>query len=313
MAATRREGPGGGEWVVGPGEVGWRLDAFVAAALGTSRSRARTLLGRGAIRLEGRPVELGAKGTALREGQRVSAEGLPEPRQERPVPEPERSLQILAEGPGWLAVEKPPGVPVHPLAPEETGTVLNALVARRPGIFGVGEGGLRSGVVHRLDVETSGVLLFATEPGSWQRLRRGFRRHRVRKTYRALVHGHLEGAGELRLALQVARHRPARVRVVEPGAPDYGRTRPTRLGWRALIRLHSATLVEVRPVTGFLHQVRASLAWLGHPLLGDPTYGGERSPWAPRHLLHASHLAFGPVQAASPDPEDFRQALRRLG
>ena len=99
-------------------------------------------------------------------------------------------------------------MPVHPYRADEAGTLLGALVARRPQVVGVGEGGLRSGVVHRLDVDTSGVVLLATEQRSWQRLRAAFRSGAVEKRYRALVLGRLAGAGELALDLVVARHRP---------------------------------------------------------------------------------------------------------
>jgi len=214
---------------------------------------------------------------------------------------------VLGEGEGWIALDKPAGVPVHPLAPGERGTLLNALVARHPEVTGIGEGGLRSGVVHRLDVDTSGVLLFALEELRWLDLRDAFRSHRVAKTYRALVHGRLAGEGELVLHLAVVRHRPARVGVVAPGD---GRSRRTELRWRSLELFESATLVEVSPRTGFLHQIRASLAHLGHPLLGDVAYGAPPGE-ARRHLLHAAKVAVEEVVAASPDAEDFADALSR--
>jgi 23S rRNA pseudouridine1911/1915/1917 synthase len=226
-----------------------------------------------------------------------------------PLAQPELALRVLARGPGWIAIDKPAGMPVHPLDPAETGTALNFVVARFPEIAGVGEAGLRSGVVHRLDVDTSGALLFATEQGRWEQLRGGFRAHRVEKIYRALVHGHLTGGGELVLHLAVAQHRPARVRVVEAGD---ARSRRTAMRWSALEQLRDATLVEARPATGFLHQIRASFAHLGHPVLGDAAYGAPPSPLAPRHLLHAAYVGYRDVEAESPDAEDFAAALAAL-
>lgn len=308
---------------MGAPDTGTRLDVWLAESLGTSRAEARRLLARGAVAVGGRPVGPAAKGSRVAAGERVVVRAWTPPASRRPVPEPAAPLRLLAEGSGWVAVEKPPGVPVHPLAPGEGGTVLNALAARHPEVLGVGEGGLRSGVVHRLDVETSGVLLFATERGRFERLRRAFRQHRMRKRYRALVAGALSGEGALALELAVARHRPARVRVVPPDDPERGRrTRRTTLAWRALEALPGATLVEVRPVTGFLHQVRVSLAYLGHPVLGDAAYGG--APLAslpaplpaelpvPRLLLHAAGVAGAGVRAESPDPPDLVEALERL-
>ena len=308
----------GHELIVDAREAGLRLDQLVALLLGASRAEARRTLGRGGVAVDGRSVRMNDKGTPLDEGQRLTVEAFTPPAEQRPIPEPSAALEIVAEGEGWLAVDKPAGSAVHPLSEQETGTVLGALCARYPEIVGVGEGGLRSGVVHRLDVDTSGVLLFATDADRWHQLRTAFRKHRVHKTYRALVHGQLgregEGKGELALHLAVARHRPARVRVVGEADADFGRrTRLTRLSWRALRHGVDATLVEVKPRTGFLHQIRVSLAHLGHPVIGDAAYGAPSSPGARRHLLHASRVEYADVRAAAGDAEDFAAALARLG
>jgi 23S rRNA pseudouridine1911/1915/1917 synthase len=294
---------------VTPDHAGARLDAFLADALRISRAEARRLLERGAVAVDERAAGLADKGAPLAAGQRVAVQRFAGRAQAEPIAQPELKLPVLARGPGWLAVAKPPGMPVHPLDPGETNTALNFVVAKHPEIVGVGEAGLRSGVVHRLDVDTSGALLFATEQGRWEQLRAGFRAHRVEKVYRALVHGDLRGEGELALHLAVAQHRPARVRVVT--ASD-ARSRHTRMTWRALEALRGATLVEARPATGFLHQIRASLAHLGHPVLGDSAYGAPPSPHTARHLLHAAFVSYRDVEASCPDPEDFASALARL-
>lgn len=295
-------------FLIREGEAGARLDVFLARVLPASRGQVRALLSAGGVRVDGSAVDLGAKGRILAVGQRV---GLAEPTlaaASTPEPEADAPLTVLAQGEGWLAVDKPAGTPVHPLAPGERGTLLNALVARHPEVTGIGEGGLRSGVVHRLDVHTSGVLLFATEELRWQALREAFRSHRVQKRYRALVHGRLEGQGKLVLPLAVVRHRPARVGVVEPGD---GRSRRTELRWKSLRVFAEHTLVEVAPRTGFLHQIRASLAHLGHPLVGDVAYGAPEGG-AARHLLHAARVAVDDVVAESPDAADLADALARL-
>lgn len=295
--------------VVSPERAGMRLDAFLADELRVSRAEARRLLARGAVALHGRTAGLGAKGEPVAAGQAIAVQRFPAREHAEPIAQPELALRILARGPGWVAVDKPAGMPVHPLEPDETGTALNFVVAKLPEIAGVGEAGLRSGVVHRLDVDTSGALLFATEQGRWEQLRGGFRTHRVEKVYRAIVHGRLTGGGELALQLAVAQHRPARVRVVDAGDP---RSRHTRMTWRALAQLRDATLVEARPLTGFLHQIRASLAHLGHPVLGDAAYGAPASPHAQRHLLHAARVVYRDVEAESPDAVDFAAALAAL-
>jgi 23S rRNA pseudouridine1911/1915/1917 synthase len=169
-------------------------------------------------------------------------------------------------------------------------------------------------VVHRLDVDTSGVLLFASEQEAWQRLRRAFQMRQVEKVYRALVCGRLEREGRAEVGLLLARHRPARVRVV--GARERERARGVRegiLSWRPLEVFDAASLVEVRPLTGFLHQIRAILAHRGFPLLGDRVYGDPGAAGAaPRQMLHAASLRFEEVAATSPDPPDFAALCAQL-
>ncbi len=297
---------------VRPDEIGRRLDAFLAERLALSRAESRRLLARGLVRIDGRAVSAAAKGLALRGGERVEIEGATRPEDERVAPEPEQALAVLARGPGWLVVDKPAGVPVHPLEPGERGTLFGAAIARHPEMHGVGEGALRSGVVHRLDVDTSGALLLATREDAWRRLRGAFRAHRVEKRYRAIASGEpADDEGHVALPLVVARHRPAFVRAANARERAGARICETR--WRVAERLRGAALLEVTTTTGFLHQVRATLAHLGHPLLGDRTYAppaGSRP--APRHMLHAATLRFEEIEAESPDPEDFRAVLDAL-
>ncbi len=295
-------------FAVEPAAAGVRLDAFLAASLGVSRAEARRLLARGAVRVDGRSRGAPEKGERLGTGARVEVEPFVPAAERRPAAEPELALRVLAEGPGWLVVDKPAGMPVHPLREDERGTALGFVAARHPEVVGVGEGGLRSGVVHRLDLETSGCLAFAYREDAWLRIRTAFRRHRMEKVYRAVVLGRLAGEGELALTMEVAQHRPARVRVAPGG-------HPTRLAWRALEPLRGATWIEVRPVTGFLHQIRAAFAHLGHPLAGDARYGAAAADdpsGATRALLHAARLGGGGVAAEAPEPDDLRAALAAL-
>jgi len=307
---------------VGEAEAGERLDRHLARWLGLSRARVRRLLERGGVRLAGRPVGLPAKGVALAPGERLEVDPEALAAEEHPAPRPDLPLAVLAEGDGWIAVDKPAGRPVHPLRPDETDTVLNAVLGRYPSLRGVGEGGLRSGVVHRLDVGTSGALAVATRQEAWERLREAFRGQRVDKRYRALVRGRVEAPFACRVGLVVAQHRPARVRVVEAEAA--ARDPAVRLGLlegHPLESLGEATEVEIRLRTGFLHQIRATLAARGHPVLDDPLYAGDAAPGgasgreaAGRPMLHAAQLALEGVTADSPLPSDYRarrEALRR--
>src|SRR5690606_2495084 len=204
-------------------------------------------------------------------------------------------------------------IAVHPLRDGERGTLLNALVTRYPQTPGVGEGGLRSGVVHRLDVQTSGAIVFATTQQRWESLRRAFQEHRTTKVYRAIVLGQLDGAGEARLHLLVAQHKPAKVRVVERSDRN---ARLCHLSWRSLATSTTASLVEIHLGTAFLYQVRVTMAHLGHPLAGDALYrhADMHDPTAAsRVMLHAARLSVDDIDACSPDPPDFAQCLSQLG
>ena len=300
---------------VKPAEAGRRVDVFLAERLALSRAQCRRLLARGAVRLSGseaRALSLRDKGLPLRAGEQLEVEpGAGD--SERAAPEPDLPLHVLARGPGWLAVDKPAGMPVRPRSPDERGSLLGAVLARHPETHGVGEGGLRSGVVHRLDVDSSGALLVATEQDCWERLRAAFRERRVEKVYRAIALGRVEEDGRVELDLVTARHRPARVRVARPGESG---ARPTATSWRVVEALRGATLLELRTEGGFLHQVRATLAQLGHPLAGDASYGADAAgdaTGAARHMLHASRVAFEEIEADCPDAPDFRALLDALG
>ncbi len=271
-------------------DEGERLDVYLARALGISRGYVRRLLGRKRIRVSGRPA---LKGTILHTGDRIEVLPFQHP-EEGLQAAPEISIRVLREGEGLVAIEKPAGLPTHPLDFEETKTALNALLARYPELHGVGEGGLRSGVLHRLDTHTSGVLLFATRDDVWHRVRAEFAQRRVQKRYLARVHGafHREQEVVLRLA-----HQGSRMRVVATG----GHEAVTRLC--PVREIAHTTLVEARPLTGVMHQIRATLSHLGHPLLGDREYGSTHD--LGRHLLHATFISTLGFEASSAPPELF--------
>ncbi len=276
---------------VGAAEAGQRLDAVLARALGLSRGWVRKLLDSGRVRLGGRPA---AKGAILRAGDRIDVWPFARP-DSGPIANPRLALPILRESAGLVAVDKPAGLPVHPLAPDETETALNALVALHPELVGVGEGGLRSGVVHRLDTGTSGVLVFALRDDVWREARAAFAEKRVEKRYLARVHGAFAGEQELALRLE---NRGGHVRVVESG----GRLAVSRI--RALETGEETSLLEVIMRTGVRHQIRASLAELGHPIVGDRLYGSTAQ--LARHWLHAASVTWDAFAAESEPPAELR-------
>ncbi|HTO51969.1 MAG TPA: RluA family pseudouridine synthase [Myxococcota bacterium] len=270
-------------------DVGARLDQVVARLLGVSRGYARKLLAAERVLLSGRP---GAKGAALRAGDRILVLEFARP-EDPPLANPSLDLLIVAEDARWVAIDKPASQATHPLAHTERDTALNAFIARFPEAAGVGEGGLRSGVVHRLDPGTSGVLVFARSDEAWERARAAFREKRVRKRYVARVHGEFKGEREIELALE---SRGEHVRVVSSG----GRLAHSRI--RAL-RTGAESTVEVEMRTGVRHQIRATLAYLGFPIVGDALYGSP-TPLS-RHLLHAESIAWDEFSARAPLPEGF--------
>jgi 23S rRNA pseudouridine1911/1915/1917 synthase len=287
---------------------GQRLDRFLADQLGISRARVRHLLEVGRISRAGRALALSDKSLMTEPGVRFELAGSLRAEDERPIPRPDLDWRIVAEGMGWLVVDKPAGCGVHPLRPDQDDTMLNAVVARREEIVGIGEGGLRSGVVHRLDVDTTGALVFATNEVLWKRLRGAFSEHRVRKYYVALVAGRFEEARQVDLPLVIKRHHPAHVEVAKDGHPCRQRVTPIEV-------FANATLIEVRLETGFLHQIRAMMAHLGHPVVGDAEYGGRGDAMpveARRQLLHAARLVVDEIEVEIPLPADFEAALSTL-
>jgi len=283
-----------------------RLDVWLAGALELPRTRVKALLDRGGVRIGGRPPRKGDRTVA---GARV--EVTLEAEDPRPVPQPELPLSVLYEDGQLVAVDKVAGWPSHPLEPGERGTVVNALLARHPECAGASEDPREGGLVHRLDTLTSGVLLAARDPSTWRTVRDAFTDRRVEKEYLAVVTGTIADAGEIDLPL---RHRGDHV---EPALGGGGREALTAFNVRA--RSGDAALVEVRIETGVLHQIRAHLAAVGAPVLGDVTYGGRPHPGLDRFFLHAARLALvhpasgERLEISAPLPAPLPEVLAELG
>ena len=200
---------------------------------------------------------------------------------------------------------------VHPGAGRTRHTLVNALLARYPDLAGTGEA-LRPGVVHRLDKDTSGLLLVARNERAHADLSRQLKERLVEKRYLALVTGRLEPAeGVIEGDIGRDPRNRKRMAIVEGG-------RPARTAYRVVERFDGYTLVEVAPSTGRTHQIRVHLAGVGHPIAGDALYG-RRSPLVGRQFLHAWRIAFShpadgrPMSFESPLPADLAEALRLLG
>jgi 23S rRNA pseudouridine1911/1915/1917 synthase len=291
--------------------AGQRLDAAIARALPEhSRTEIARWIADGRVEVDGRAR---SKRAAVRGGERVTLR-IPPPLPATVEPE-DIPLRILYEDAHLLVVDKPPGLTVHPGSGQPTGTLANALVHH---IRGLPErlGSDRPGIVHRLDKDTSGVIVVAKTEVTQRRLSRAFAARRVKKTYLACVHGlPKEDAGTIARRIGRSPVHRTKMTVVEEG----GRDAVTH--WAVERRLPRHALLACRPVTGRTHQIRVHLRAIGHPIVGDALYGyrsgvGEKD--APRLLLHAWRLAFRhpetdeDVRFEAPLPDDFREALDAL-
>ena len=268
---------------VGDADAGERLDVFAAALAGITRSRAGALIRQGLARADG---EVQAKpGFKLKAGMAV--------RLEVPPTAPARAeaedihLDIVYEDEDLAVVFKPSGMVVHPAAGNETGTLVNALLARLDNLSGIG-GEARPGIVHRIDKDTSGLLLVAKNDMAHVSLSEQIKAHAVHRAYRAIVIGGFkQEAGTV--DAPIGRHPTDRKKMAI--VPD-GREAVTH--WSVLEPLRGATLIECRLTTGRTHQIRVHMASIGHPVLGDPVYGPKKSPYpvAGGQLLHAWRIGF---------------------
>lgn len=282
-----------------------RLDVVIAGHLNIPRADVQRAIAAGAVRVDGakRP-----KSHRLSGGERVEIEtgasrGL------APDPEP---LEVLFEDPHLLVVSKPAGVLTHPTASIRTGTMVNRLLARNTPLSKGSEPD-RPGIVHRLDAGTSGAIVVAKTDQSHQALSQMFRRHQVERTYLALVRGHVAHDRFL-VEAPLARER-ARIRV----RAATGKEAATEIEVHE--RLTRSTLVEARPQTGRTHQIRVHLSSVGHPILGDRTYGGGGSEATrlglTRPFLHSWRIAFDHpithdrIEREDPLPPDLQAALEK--
>lgn len=288
---------------------GERLDVFVTRRLPElSRSHAHRLIAEGLVTVDGRQIKPAERITA---GARVEVT-IPPP--ERPATlQPEAiPVTILFQDLDLMVVDKPAGLTVHPAPGHPTGTLVNALLALSPDLKGI-SGTLRPGIVHRLDKDTSGLMVVAKNDRAMRALQRQLKEREVRKTYLALVHG-VPKPADGRIEAPIGRHPKNRKKMAV--VPN-GREAVTRYRVREVIAGGKYALLEVEPVTGRTHQIRVHMAAIGHPIVGDAVYG-KRSPVVERQFLHAWKLGFSmplggrEVEFESPLPADLRAALEQL-
>jgi 23S rRNA pseudouridine1911/1915/1917 synthase len=287
---------------------GERLDKAIPAYVQDfSRATAQRLIKTGEVTVNGQPskpsyrVQVGDEVVV-----RIPAE-MPKPVLPENIP-----LDVIYEDDVLLVVSKPAGMVVHPALGHPSGTLVNAVLAHCSQIADVG-GPERAGIVHRLDKDTSGLILVAKDEATRAALQRQFKHQKVTKTYLALVEDQVQPReGVIEAPIGRDKRQRKKMAVVRSG-------RPARTLYRAIEYFAAHTLLEVRPYTGRTHQVRVHLSWLGYPIVGDTVYGHRRQQLLrDRHFLHAARIHFThpvtgeEVAFKAPLPPELAAVLKRL-
>lgn len=271
---------------IGPGLAGHRADDAILRSLPDfTRKEVLSLFEEGRVRVAGRRIK---KGERLPAGSELEIDAPRTPIE----PDATLPLAVLFESDDFVIVNKPAGLPTAPLVRTDTRSLAAALLARYPEMRGVGFREREPGLVHRLDNETSGVVLAARSTSAFEAARGLFESSLIEKRYLAVVaSGFPEAAGQLETWLAPDSSDARRVRVLTEAPDGYAKVAATR--YRALERGSRYTLVEVDVERAFRHQVRAHLAHLGFPIAGDALYGGAAEPTlGARHALHGSYIAW---------------------
>ena len=292
--------------------AGERLDVAIAAALTLSRTRARDLVDDGYVTLDGRPV--GKPAQVLRGDEIVSV--LIPPQRPAMVEAEDLPLEVIFEDEHLAAIDKPPGMTAHPTATLRTGTVVNALLGRMPlskeQHQDPTQEAYRPGIVHRLDKDTSGVMVVAKHDAAHRALAAAFKRRLTEKVYIAIAVGHVDDG--VVVDAPIGRHPVKRQQMCVGGSNP----REAVTHFRSLAHVPGYTLVRAKPHSGRTHQIRVHLAHLGAPILGDLVYGRPSEAIA-RQALHAQQLTLPhphdnqAISFSAQVPADMVQAWLRLG
>ena len=287
---------------------GRRLDVLLSEAAGISRSRAAALMEEGCCRVEGETCR--KAGTKSPPGKEITLV-IPAPKEAAPQAE-DIPLEILWEDADLAVVVKPRGMVVHPAAGHSGGTLVNALLGRLDSLGGIG-GELRPGIVHRLDKDTSGVMMVAKNDESQAELSRMLKDREIEKHYLALTEGVMkEKEGVIEAPIGRSRKDRKKMAVDPEGRPAVTR-------WRVIAEGRNCSLLDVRILTGRTHQIRVHMRSILHPVCGDPLYGFEKGAKVPCLMLHARSLCFAHPRThekmafLAPLPGDFRKGLKSNG
>jgi len=296
-------------------EGGVRLDAALLSAFPSStRAFVREAIESGGVRVNGRRA---AKGLKLRGGERIDVVSLAEASDNTVAPDPSVRVRAIFEDAHLLAFDKPAGMPVQPLARSETGTLMNGVVSRYPECIPLGDRPLMAGALHRIDADTSGLVLVARTAADFDALRSQFTNQTVKKTYLALVEGSVAVGGTLENDLvhdpTLPFCRMVDIRKVRLSGPEKDKLKPLHAvtNFRPIGRTfeenEERTLLEVTIFTGVTHQIRAQLALAGMHIVNDRLYGAFAVENQTGHCLHALAAKF--THPASGDDMEIRTPL----
>lgn len=302
------------KFTAGSNDTSERLDLFISARAGVSRSSAQRLIRQALVQINSHPVKASYR---LRVGDIIELR-IPEEPKTTLLPE-DIPLDVIHEDRHIIAINKPAGIVIYPAAGHRSGTLLNGLIARCDKLASAGSP-LRPGVVHRIDKDTSGAILFAKDDNAYHELARQFQEREIQKTYLALVFGNpRHDAGNIRSeigrSLSDRKKMSIRTRRGKEAITEY----------EVLKRFSAAALVRVLLITGRTHQIRVHFSSFGHPVLGDSTYGrkaaveiGRTTVRFKRQMLHAHQITFRHpasgkrIEVSAPLPEDMKKAITAL-
>ncbi|WP_137920576.1 RluA family pseudouridine synthase [Hydrogenophaga sp. 2FB] len=298
---------------VPPQMHGWRTDQALAQLIPEfSRSYLKQLITDGAVMLRGAPLRKASAHIAV--GDRLVVELRPTQQAQAFVPQA-MALDIVFEDAHLLVINKPAGLVVHPAAGNWTGTLLNGLLAHHAGAAGLP----RAGIVHRLDKDTSGLMLVGKSRAAVDALVRAIAAREVNRQYLALAHGAWKGLVEQGVDQPIGRDVHNRLRMAVVRNADGTTGKPAQTSLRLLDGSQQACLVACKLHTGRTHQIRVHMAWLSHPLVGDTVYGGRPLWGMTRQALHAARLQLShPITGdelvfRSPPPQDMQNAMAESG
>jgi len=304
-------------FILQPENIGKRLDVFVFEMSEACESRAKATkhIKSGAVLINGKRAK---PSYALKKDDTIEIQILPK-NDEALVPNTTLNIPILYEDEHLIAINKPIGIQVHPSSTERENTVANWIIAKYPSIKEVGEDILRPGIVHRLDKDTSGILLIAKNQKTYLKLKYLFQERRIQKRYLSIVYGNIASTEGI-INKPIARAKNFRKQTISQKQARFkGFPREAFTRYKVLKRYESFDLIEARPKTGRMHQIRIHLASLGHPIVGDKLYTNKaykNYPTAKRQLLHAHQLSFEYEDLcyifSSKPPHDFQLFIENL-